>query len=514
MPPERFYLELEPPSEALRACPHVVIVGGGFAGLKACHTLAGQQLRVTLIDKRNFNLFQPLLYQVASGLVSEADVASPLRQMVGQAPNIQILLGEVVNIDPQAREVELNGQRLGYDYLILASGSGSSYFGREEWRPLAPPMKILEHAEEIRRRLLMALEEAEQSSDLERRRFLQTAVVVGAGPAGCELAGSLIELMQRSVRLDFKQLDAADCRVVLVDAVDRVLPSMHPELSAAAARYLVGQGVELRLEAMVKAIEAGRVELRSTVVGAGAAPGASAAEGAPAGESAAAGAAAPEVPAGGILEAATICWTAGVRASRLGRLLADQCGCPLDRGGRLLVEPDFSIPGYPEIRAVGDLACYTHTPTATPLPGMAGPAVQAGGWVAAQILASLAGRQHPPFRWLDLGSMAVIGPWYAVADLRGVRLTGLVGWVLWALAHLAFIPDTENRIALFSKWMWQIATRQRTALLITGRPDQHLGVDVGLVRSDRQQPNPGLAISSEAGPACAGDRHAEAEAAA
>jgi NADH dehydrogenase len=368
-------------------------------------------------------------------------------------------------------------------------------------------MKILEHAEEIRRRLLMALEEAEQSSDLERRRFLQTAVVVGAGPAGCELAGSLIELMQRSVRLDFKQLDAADCRVVLVDAVDRVLPSMHPELSAAAARYLVGQGVELRLEAMVKAIEAGRVELRSTVVaaagvGAGAAPGAQAAEGAPA----------PAVPAGGILEAATICWTAGVRASRLGRLLADQCGCPLDRGGRLLVEPDFSIPGYPEIRAVGDLACYTHTPTATPLPGMAGPAVQAGGWVAAQILASLAGRQHPPFRWVDLGSMAVIGPWYAVADLRGVRLTGLVGWVLWALAHLAFIPDTENRIALFSKWMWQIATRQRTALLITGRPDQHLGVDVGLVRSDRQLPNQDLPISAEAGLANGGDQHAEAAA--
>jgi NADH dehydrogenase len=459
-----FYLELDPPAEAFRACPHVVIVGGGFAGLKACHTLAGQPVRVTLIDKRNFNLFQPLLYQVASGLVSEADVASPLRQMVGQAPNIQILLGEVVAIDPEAREVELNGQRLRYDHLILASGSGSSYFGREEWRPLAPPMKILEHAEEIRRRLLMALEEAEQTREPERRRFLQTAVVVGAGPAGCELAGSLIELMHRSVRCDFKQLDPADCRVVLVDAVDRVLPTMHPDLSADAARYLAGQGVELRFQSLVHAIHPGRVELRGT----------------------------QDVPSPGddTLEAATICWTAGVRASRLGRLLADRVGCPLDRGGRVVVEPDFSIPGHPEIHAVGDLACYTHTPGGTPLPGMAGPAVQAGGWVAEAILAGLADRQHPPFRWFDLGSMAVIGPWYAVADLRGLRVTGLVGWVLWALAHLAFIPDTENRIALFSKWMWQIATRQRTALLITGRPDQHLGVDVGLVRSDWEPASP------------------------
>jgi len=492
---DTFFLELNPPTEAFRGCPHVVIVGGGFAGLKACHTLAGKPVRVTLIDKRNFNLFQPLLYQVASGLVSEADVASPLRQMVGQAPNIQILLGEVVAIDPEARQVEFHGQRLGYDHLILASGSGSSYFGHEEWRPLAPPMKILEHAEEIRRRLLMALEEAEQTRDLERRRFLQSAVVVGAGPAGCELAGSLIELMQRSVRRDFKQLDPADCRVVLVDAVDRVLPTMHPDLSADAARYLHSQGVELRLGAMVQGIEAGRVLLRSTlqpeavpVTGSGSASssGAAAGTGSAGGDPAtAASSTTPEALPPPSLEAATICWTAGVRASRLGRLLAESCGCAVDRGGRVVVNPDFSVPGHPEIRVVGDLACYAHTLEGIPLPGMAGPAVQAGGWVAEHILATLAEREQPAFRWLDLGSMAVIGPWYAVADLRGLRVTGLVGWVLWALAHLAFIPDTENRIALFSKWMWQIATRQRTALLITGRPDQHLGVDVGLVRSER-----------------------------
>jgi len=386
--------------------------------------------------------------------VSEADVASPLRQMVGVAPNIQILLGEVVDIDPKASEVVLNGQHLNYDQLILATGSGSTYFGREEWRSLAPPMKILEHADEIRRRLLMALEEAEQTRDPSQRAFLQTVVVVGAGPAGCELAGSLIELMQRAAGRDFKQLRPEDCRVVLVDPVDRVLPTMAPVLSEAAAAYLLAAGVDLRLGLKVEGIAPGRVCL-------------SGADG--------------EIE----LEAATICWTAGVRASRLGKLLAGHTGCPVDRSGRLVVGPDFSIPGHPEIRAVGDLCSYSHTPDGSPLPGMAGPAVQAGGWVARDLLARLRGQTIQPFRWLDLGSMAVIGPWYAVADLRGLHFTGLVGWMVWALAHLAFIPDTENRIALFSKWMWQIATRQRTALLITGRPDQHLGVDVGLFRAPR-----------------------------
>ena len=374
--------------------------------------------------------------------------------MVGDAPNIQILLGEVVAIDPEASQVVLNGKHLGYDQLILATGSGSTYFGREEWRSLAPPMKILEHADEIRRRLLMALEEAEQTRDPSQRSFLQTVVVVGAGPAGCELAGSLIELMHRAVQRDFKQLRLQDCRVVLVDPVDRVLPTMAPVLSEAAATYLRAAGVDLRLGLKVEGIAPGRVSLSG---------------------------AAGEIQ----LEAATICWTAGVRASRLGRLLSDQTGCPIDRSGRLVVEPDFSVPGHPEIRAVGDLCSFAHTPDGSPLPGMAGPAVQAGGWVARDILARLRGQTIQPFRWLDLGSMAVIGPWYAVADLRGLHLTGLVGWVVWALAHLAFIPDTENRIALFSKWMWQIATRQRTALLITGRPDQHLGVDVGLFRAPR-----------------------------
>ena len=453
---ERFFLELDPPDLRLKSLPHVVIVGGGFAGLKACHALIGQPVRVTLIDKRNFNLFQPLLYQVATGLVSEADVASPLRQMVGQAPNVQVLLGEVEEIDIQAQRITFNNRQLAYDHLILAAGSGSSYFGNDDWRALAPPMKILEHADEIRRRVLLALEEAEQTPDPARRAVLQSAVVIGGGPSGCELSGSLMELMAHALARDFKQLDPKQCKVTLVDPGDRVLRAMDPSLSAAAGSYLQAAGVELLLGGRVQSIE------DSTVV-------VNTAEG-------------PRT-----LEAATLCWTAGVRASHLGKVLADASGCPVDRGGRVVVEPDFSIPGHPEIRVIGDLCSYSHTTDGKPLAGMAGPAVQMGGWVAADIVARIEGRSHRAFQFTDFGTMAVLGPLHAVADLRGFKVSGLLGWILWGLAHLAFMPANENRLTLLTKWLWAIATRQRSAMLITGRPNQHLNVDVGL-----EQPSPAV----------------------
>ena len=462
MAKERFFLELEPSDAEMKRWPHVVIVGGGFAGLKAAHRLAGKPVRVTLVDKRNFNLFQPLLYQVASGLVSEADVATPLRQMLAKAANVQVLLGEVVDLDATAREVVFNDRRLRYDSLILATGSGSTYFGHEEWRELAPPMKILEHADEIRRRLLSALEEAEQTPDLDRCRFLQSVVVVGGGPSGCELAGSINELMRHASRRDFRHLDPQLCRVVLVDPGDRVLRAMDPVLSKAAADYLGSRGVELVLGGRVQSIEAGRL----TVAFKSPPPGA---------------------PAERVLEAATICWSAGVRASHLGKLLAERTGCTVDRGGRVVVEPDFSIAGHPEIRIVGDLCTYSHTIDGKPLPGMAGPAVQMGGWVALDLLAQLNGQRQPPFRWFDFGSMAVIGPLCAVADLRGLKFTGPLGWLLWGLAHLAFMPDNENRITLLTKWLWMIATNQSASLLITGRSDQHMGVEVGLERAERER---------------------------
>ena len=454
MAPERFFLELDPPGNTSSALPHVVIVGGGFAGLKAAQALRGKPVRVTLIDKRNFNLFQPLLYQVATGLVPEADVASPLRQLLGNAPNIQILLGEVEDIDPTAQEVVFNNRRYAYDHLILATGSGSSYFGHEEWRAEAPPMKILEHADEIRRRVLLALEEAEQTPDAAQRRRLQTAIVIGGGPSGCELAGSLMELMQHALARDFQQLDPSQSRVILIDPGDRVLRAMHPSLSAAAGDHLRKVGVELELGGRVQSIKDGQVAVNVQQ-----------ADGSTTSRT---------------LEGATVCWTAGVRASHLGKLLADRTGCPVDRGGRVVVNADFSIPDHANIRVVGDLCSYSHTTDGKPLPGMAGPAVQMGTWVARDILAREQSRQHGAFRFTDFGSMAVIGPGFAVADLRGWRVSGAPGWVLWGLAHLAFMPDPENRLTLLTKWLWQIATRQRAGLVITGHPNQHLGVEVGL----------------------------------
>ena len=448
---ERFFLELDPPDSSLKSLPHVVVVGGGFAGLKACHALIGKPVRVTLIDKRNFSLFQPLLYQVATGLVAEGDVASPLRQLVGQAPNVQVLLGEVEEIDTQAKQIVFNDRQLAYDHLILAAGSGSSYFGHDEWREAAPPMKILEHADEIRRRVLLALEEAEQTPDPARRAFLQSVVVVGGGPSGCELSGSLMELMAHALGRDFKQLDPRQCKVTLVDPGDRVLRAMDPSLSAAAGSYLQSAGVDLLLGGRVQTIEAEKVVVNTS-------------EGAR------------------TLEAATICWTAGVKASHLGQVLADASGCSVDRGGRVVVEPDFSIPGHPEIRVIGDLCSYSHTSDGKPLAGMAGPAVQMGGWVAADIVAKIQGRAHKAFQFTDFGTMAVLGPLHAVADLRGLKVSGLPGWILWGLAHLMFMPANENRLTLLTKWLWAIATRQRASMLITGRPNQHLNVEVGLER--------------------------------
>ena len=448
---ERFFLELDPPDSSLKSLPHVVVVGGGFAGLKACHALIGKPVRVTLIDKRNFSLFQPLLYQVATGLVAEGDVASPLRQLVGQAPNVQVLLGEVEEIDTQAKQIVFNDRQLAYDHLILAAGSGSSYFGHDDWREAAPPMKILEHADEIRRRVLLALEEAEQTPDPVRRAFLQSVVVVGGGPSGCELSGSLMELMAHALGRDFKQLDPRLCKVTLVDPGDRVLRAMDPSLSAAAGTYLQSAGVELLLGGRVQTIEEGKVVVNTA-------------------------------DGSRTLEAATICWTAGVKASHLGQVLADASGCSVDRGGRVVVGPDFSIPDHPEIRVIGDLCSYSHTADGKPLAGMAGPAVQMGGWVAADIIAKIQGRTHKSFQFTDFGTMAVLGRLHAVADLRGLKVTGLPGWILWGLAHLMFMPANENRLTLLTKWLWAIATRQRASMLITGRPNQHLNVEVGLER--------------------------------
>ena len=436
MAPERFFLELTPPSELLRTAPHVVIVGGGFAGLRAAHVLAGKTIRVTLIDRRNFNLFQPLLYQVASGLVSQTDVASPLRVMLGESENIQILMGEVEDINTDEKEVVFNNRRYRYDHLVLAAGATSSYFGHDEWRSEAIPMKTLEDAYAIRRQVLKSLEEAEQTPDLERRKWLQSVVVIGGGPTGCELAASLNDLMRHTLERDFMQIDPTHCKVTLVDPGDRVLRAMDPQLSQSAGDHLKAKGIELLLGGRVKDISDGKVVVTT-----------------PNGEVS--------------LEASTICWTAGVAASPLGKLLAERTGCEVDRGGRVVVEPDFSIKGHGEIRVIGDLCSYSHTRDGKPLPGMAGPAVQMGGWVAKDILAKCQSQANPAFQFTDFGSMAVVGPLFAVANLRGLKISGSLGWILWGFAHLAFMPANESRLTLLTKWLWMIATRERSALVIT-----------------------------------------------
>ena len=465
MAAEHFFLELEPPEERLRDAPHVVIVGGGFAGVRACKALAKADVRITLIDKRNFNLFQPLLYQVATGLVSRGDVATPLRQLVGKQSNVQVLLGEVTNLKPESKQIIFNSRAYSYDHLVLATGSGSTFFGHEQWRTFAPPMKILEHAEEIRRRLLMAIEQAEQSPDPAARKFLQTVVIVGGGPTGCEMAGAVSELMRNAMRREFKQLNTEDTRIVLVDPGDRLLKAMPESLSKAAQSSLEKLGVEVQFKARVQTMQPGEVTMST--------------------------------PEGDLLiQAATVIWTAGVRPSHLGRKLAEAIDCELDRAGRVVVEPDFSIQSHPEIRVVGDLCSYRHTSSGNPLPGMAGPATQAGGFVGKDIGAIVAQTPRPNFNWFDFGSMAVLDRVDAVADLRGLKFSGGIGWILWALAHLAFMPERENRLTLLIKWIFAVTSQQRASMLLTGMPSQHIGLDAPDAPFPMQSGGTGPSISA------------------
>ena len=441
-----FFLELEPPEENLRHQPHVVIVGGGFAGIHACKALARSDVRITLIDKRNFNLFQPLLYQVSTGLVSRGDIATPLRELVGKQRNVQVLLGEVTDIHPEGRQIVFNGKSYGYDHLVLATGSGSTYFGHDSWRTFAPPMKMREHAEEIRRRLLMAMEQAEQTPDPEARQFLQTVVIVGAGPSGCEMAGAVSELMRWALNKAFKQLDTTKTRIVLVDPGERVLRAMSAQQSEAALASLQRDGIEFMSGSRVQTMRPGEVII-----------------GTPEGDRR--------------IQAATVIWTAGVRPSHLGRKLAEATGCPLDKTGRVVVQHDFSVPDHPEIRVAGDLSHYSHTINGRPLPGMAAPAKQAGRFIGLDIAALVANRARPTFRYVDLGSMAVLDRATAVADVRGLRFSGGVGWMLWAFVHLLLIPEWENRISLSVKWMFALLTQQRASILLTGMPSQHMALD-------------------------------------
>jgi len=407
--------------------PHVVIVGGGFGGLYAARALAGRPVRVTLLDRRNHHLFQPLLYQVATAALNPSDIAMPLRSILRRAANVTVLLAEVEAVDLPARRLVLDGDSLEYDALVLAAGAGHSYFGHDDWEALAPSLKTLEDALEIRRRVLVAYEEAEREEDRAEQRALLTSVVIGGGPTGVELAGALAEISRETIARDFRLIDPTKARIVLLEGGPRVLAAFPDPLPARAAAALTRIGVEVRTGATVT-----RVTPDAVWIG------------------------------GEQIRARTVLWAAGVAAAPLTRSL----GVPLDRAGRVLVERDLSIPGHPEAFAIGDLCAFTGD-DGHPLPGLAPVALQQGRAAARNVLHRLAGEPTEPFRYHDRGSMATIGRAAAVAVVGRFRLSGLVAWLAWLFVHIAFLIGFRNRFLVLFQWAWAYISWQRGARLIT-----------------------------------------------
>lgn len=417
----------------------VVIIGGGFGGLEAAKTLGRAPVRVTLVDRRNFFLFQPLLYQVATGALSPGDIAASLRSILRKQKNTETLLAEVVGFDVRNRKVILRDGEVEYDSLIVASGSTSHYFGNPEWERLAPSLKSVEDATTIRKRIFLAFEAAEREPDPEVRREWLTFAIVGAGPTGVELAGALSEIANDSLKGDFRVIDPRDARILLIEAGPSVLPSFPPDLSAVAERDLVKLGVRPRTGVRVTSVN--ETGLALNIDG-----------------------------RTDRLPARTVLWAAGVDASGLGRLLAEQVGIKPDRGGRLLVQPDLSIAGHPEISVIGDLANYTHQ-TGSPLPGLAPVAMQQGRYVAKVIEARLAHRTEPKFHYVDKGSLATIGRGKAVAQFGKIHFEGHIAWLIWVFVHLMYLVGFENRVVVFVQWAFQYFTFNRRARLITGELD-------------------------------------------
>ena len=428
MIPPLFRRTRKPSPPPDRSWPHVVVVGGGFAGLQAAKALAEAPVRVTVVDRRNHHLFQPLLYQVATAALSPADIAQPIRSVLRGQPNVEVLLAEATAIEPASKTVVLAEGRLPYDSLILAAGANHAYFGHDEWEPFAPGLKTLEEALDIRRRILLSFEEAERETDPARRRALMTFVVVGGGPTGVEMAGAIAEIARFSLARDFRHIDTRDAKVILVEAGDRLLSAFPERLSRHALNDLRRLGVEVKFGAPVTAIDAGRVTVGDEAIA-----------------------------------AETVVWAAGVRSSPLGRSL----GVELDRAGRVLIERDLSAPGHPEIFVIGDMASLADG-RGRPLPGVAQVAMQQGIWAAANIQRRIAGKPTLAFRYRDLGNMATIGRNSAVADIRGLRLTGFVAWLAWAGVHILNLIGFRNRVLVAMQWLWQYLTFQRGARLITG----------------------------------------------
>jgi NADH dehydrogenase len=411
--------------------PRVVILGAGFGGLQAALALRGAPVRLTVVDRRNHHLFQPLLYQVATAALSPAEIAYPIRSILRRQKNADVLLAEAVSIDIARREVLLRDGRLPYDYLLIAAGARHAYFGHQDWEPQAPGLKSLEDALEIRRRILYAFERADRETDETRRRALLTFVVVGGGPTGVELAGAIADISRNVIAGDFRHIDPRQARVVLVEAGPRVLPSYTAKSSGHAESELRRRGVEVRTGAAVTGVDAEGVSVGAERI-----------------------------------EAATVLWAAGVAASPIAAFL----GVPLDKSGRVVVEPDLSIPGHPEIFVVGDLALYLHQ-GGQPLPGLSPVAMQQGRHAARAILRRLQGQPAEPFHYVDKGMMAVIGRSAAVAEIAGIRLWGFPAWLAWCFVHIFFLIGFRNRFIVMFEWAWAFVSYQRGARLITGDID-------------------------------------------
>ena len=420
----------------------VVIVGGGFAGMACAHALRRSRARVTLIDRRNFHLFQPLLYQVASGGLSPANIAAPLRSIFRRQRNVQVLMGNVSGFDFASRRVLLDeGDAIPFDTLVVAGGSRHHYFGRDaEWGPMAPGLKTIEDATLLRHRLLSAFERAERTDDPVQRAAELTFVVVGGGPTGVEMAGAIAELAHQTLRKDFRAIDPATARVILVESGDRVLDTYAPELSAAALTALESLGAEVWRGRRVVELQPGHVVVRDR--------------------------------AGTLqrIDTATVVWAAGVRASELGGLLAAALGRSelLDKGGRVVVDERCMVADAAGVYVLGDLASFA-TPDGGTLPGVAPVAMQQGAWVGRRIACTLAGHAHEGgFRYHDKGSMATIGRSRAIVEAGRWRLTGRLAWLVWLCVHILYLARFENRVLVSLQWFWSYVTRNRSARLITG----------------------------------------------
>ena len=411
------------------ADPHrVVIVGAGFGGLQAAFGLAGAPIRITVVDRRNHHLFQPLLYQVATAALATSEIAWPIRHLLSDRPEVTTLFATVTGVDAKQKRVLLeDGDTLPYDTLILATGVRHAYFGHDEWEPFAPGLKTLEDATTLRRRILVAFERAERETDPQKRAALLTFVIIGAGPTGVELAGTIAELATDTLRPDFRNIDTDNARVVLIEAGPRVLAGFADELSAYAQRSLESIGVEVVLNTAVTECSADGVVFGDRS-----------------------------------LPARTLIWAAGVRASPA----AEWLGAPADRAGRLQVLPDLTVPGHPDIFAIGDTVAIAG-PDGKPVPGIAPAAKQQGRYVADTIKARLKGAAMAPFRYKHAGSLAQIGKRHAVIDFGRIKLRGTIAWWIWGIAHIYFLIGLRNRLSVAMSWLWIHARDQRTARLIT-----------------------------------------------